>query len=291
MDWSAVALLLTEKAELPVVILSEDGNVMHVAPAAQKALGCGAALIGKNWVEQQGTAEAVRKARDILSKALTGATHRLEVLVPGVQGASIASFESYPIGHGVGRGVLLYLLKVTLAADDSPIRDFDVDYEVEAGADGRFELRSLQRWGRPSIAADGACFQVLHGRASPCESCPVTGLRAAGDVRARARRRGDGDVDVFTATLLEQGHVRVSVRRLSKATFPALLEAKLEELGERAHLSDRERQVLDLLVDGRSFEDIGEALNITARTVKYHQGRLLSKLGADSRSDLMRLLF
>lgn len=70
-----------------------------------------------------------------------------------------------------------------------------------------------------------------------------------------------------------------------------MLRARLDELAERARLSKRERDVLELLVDGQSFEGIGAALGITARTVKYHQGRLLSKLGADSRSDLMRLLF
>lgn len=289
MDWSAVALLLAERAELPVILLSEDGSVLHVAPAAQKALGCRADLIGKNWVERQGSAEAVHKARGILAKALTGATHRLEVVVPGVLGPSIATFESYPIGHGAGRGVLLYLQEVAQAAEVRPVRDFD--YEVERTPDGAFKLRSLQRWGQPSVAVEGVCFQVLHGRQSPCERCPAAPLHALGDVHARVRQCTDGDVELTTAQLTRHEQARVSVRRLSKATFPALLQARLEELGERAQLSKRERQVLDLLVDGRSFEEIGQALDITPRTVKYHQGRLLSKLGADSRSDLMRLLF
>ena len=289
MDWSAVALLLAERAELPVVLLSEDGKVLHVAPAAQKALGCRAEMLGKNWVEQQGSTEAVRKARAILTKALTGATRRLEVYVPAAQGPSVATFESYPIGHGLGRGILLYLQRVTPIAEDGPVGDFD--YEVETASDGNFNLHSVQRWGHLPVATDGKCFQVLHGRATPCERCPVVALDKVGDEHACVLRCADGKVEVASASLLTRARARVSVRHLSKATFPALLLGRLEELGERARLSKREREVLGLLVDGRSFEDIGHALRITPRTVKYHQGKLLAKLGADSRSDLMRLLF
>jgi DNA-binding NarL/FixJ family response regulator len=58
---------------------------------------------------------------------------------------------------------------------------------------------------------------------------------------------------------------------------------------EQAHLTTREREVLDLLLLGRTHEDIGTLLGISERTSKFHQANLLNKLGAESRLDLLRL--
>ena len=56
-----------------------------------------------------------------------------------------------------------------------------------------------------------------------------------------------------------------------------------------AKLTGREREVLDLLLLGRTHEDIAEVLGISERTSKFHQANLLQKLGAESRLDLLRL--
>jgi DNA-binding CsgD family transcriptional regulator len=289
MDWSAVALLLAERAQIPVVLIGENGDLLHVAPAAQKALGCRGDLIGKNWIELQTSDQDAFHARLLIARALTGATHHFDVKVPAPQGTCVVTFESYPIGHGVGRGILLFVQSVAPAASDSSVRDFD--YEVKKVSTGDFRLQSLRRRRRLPSTADGQCFRVLHDRSSPCERCPVVALAKPGDVHASAHRCNDVEIEVTTARLLENGTAAVSVRRVSKTIFTALLRARLDELADRARLSQREREVLDLLVDGQTFEEIGEKLGITARTVKYHQGNLLSKLGADSRSDLVRLLF
>jgi DNA-binding NarL/FixJ family response regulator len=44
------------------------------------------------------------------------------------------------------------------------------------------------------------------------------------------------------------------------------------------------------MIDGTSMEDIASELAISPRTVKFHQANVLQKLGADSRSDLLRLV-
>jgi DNA-binding NarL/FixJ family response regulator len=54
---------------------------------------------------------------------------------------------------------------------------------------------------------------------------------------------------------------------------------------------ERERDVMTYLVMGRAIEDIATILEITPRTVKYHQANVLKKVGADSRLDLIRLVF
>jgi DNA-binding NarL/FixJ family response regulator len=57
------------------------------------------------------------------------------------------------------------------------------------------------------------------------------------------------------------------------------------------HLTNRERQVLDLILQARSNREIARHLGIEERTVKAHVGRLMRKAGADNRIELtMRVL-
>ncbi len=49
------------------------------------------------------------------------------------------------------------------------------------------------------------------------------------------------------------------------------------------NLSDRERQVLELLVAGRTNKEIGAELGIEERTVKLHVSRLMQKAGVNNR--------
>jgi DNA-binding CsgD family transcriptional regulator len=51
-----------------------------------------------------------------------------------------------------------------------------------------------------------------------------------------------------------------------------------------------EQQMLQLLLLGRNYAEIGVALQITPRTARFHQANVLDKLGAESRLDLACLL-
>ena len=53
-----------------------------------------------------------------------------------------------------------------------------------------------------------------------------------------------------------------------------------------ATLSRREREVVRLVADGRSNDEIGAALGITTKTVEGHLRRLFERLGAQSRTEL-----
>lgn len=50
-------------------------------------------------------------------------------------------------------------------------------------------------------------------------------------------------------------------------------------------LSERERQVLALLADGRPNREIGRILSISEGTVKTHLKHIFSKLGARNRTE------
>ncbi|MBI3480906.1 MAG: response regulator transcription factor [Nitrosomonadales bacterium] len=53
-------------------------------------------------------------------------------------------------------------------------------------------------------------------------------------------------------------------------------------------LSERERQIFHMIVDGKSIKDISKQLAINAKTVSTHKFNLLNKLGVKSVADLVR---
>lgn len=56
-------------------------------------------------------------------------------------------------------------------------------------------------------------------------------------------------------------------------------------------LTNREREVLVLLVEGLSNPEIGERLSISLATVKFHVSVILSKLGASNRAEAISLVW
>jgi Response regulator containing a CheY-like receiver domain and an HTH DNA-binding domain len=55
-------------------------------------------------------------------------------------------------------------------------------------------------------------------------------------------------------------------------------------------LSAREIEVLRLVADGKSNKEIGEALNLSALTVKSHLARIARKLGTGDRAEMVALV-
>lgn len=53
-------------------------------------------------------------------------------------------------------------------------------------------------------------------------------------------------------------------------------------------LTPRQREVLQLVAEGRSAREIGTLLKISARTVEYHKYRLMRDLELRSTAELIR---
>jgi DNA-binding CsgD family transcriptional regulator len=61
-------------------------------------------------------------------------------------------------------------------------------------------------------------------------------------------------------------------------------------LAPSTRLSDREREVAELLLQGMPYRDIGSQLFISAKTVEHHVARIRRRLSAESRSELISML-
>jgi FixJ family two-component response regulator len=67
-------------------------------------------------------------------------------------------------------------------------------------------------------------------------------------------------------------------------------EVEMEALrGCYASLTDRERQVMSLVVLGLLNKHVGKELGITETTVKAHRGRVMEKMKANSITDLVKM--
>jgi DNA-binding NarL/FixJ family response regulator len=83
--------------------------------------------------------------------------------------------------------------------------------------------------------------------------------------------------------VVQGGSIWAPRRVLSKFIERATADPrKAVATGTRA-LSERERQVLELLVAGRTNKEIGAELGIEVRTVKLHVSRLMQKAGVSNR--------
>ena len=78
---------------------------------------------------------------------------------------------------------------------------------------------------------------------------------------------------------------------LAQEATEALIRATRHKTSPGADLTERERQVLALMVAGLSNAQIAAELSIGITTVKYHVGGILSKLGVNSRTQAIALAY
>lgn len=64
----------------------------------------------------------------------------------------------------------------------------------------------------------------------------------------------------------------------------------IDIVGRLASLTPREREVLDLIVDGRRSREIADSLGLSAATVADHRQRLMRKMNARTALDLVRMV-
>lgn len=92
---------------------------------------------------------------------------------------------------------------------------------------------------------------------------------------------------VFKAIeVVTEGSIWAPRKLLSKLIDRLLKTADARSMGTDPRLTQRERQVLELITMARSNREIAEELGIDERTVKTYVGRLMRKTGADNRIKL-----
>jgi DNA-binding CsgD family transcriptional regulator len=54
-------------------------------------------------------------------------------------------------------------------------------------------------------------------------------------------------------------------------------------------LTDRQREILKLIIDGKSNKEIADILHVSIKTVEFHRARLMTRLGVKSVGELTKV--
>jgi DNA-binding NarL/FixJ family response regulator len=118
------------------------------------------------------------------------------------------------------------------------------------------------------------------------------------DLAAEAFRSGASGYLLKTCTSLELIHgIREALRGRSYITqqiVRGMKKSLIRDPGDRQRRklpTPRQREVVQLLAEGKSMKEIADVLHLTERTVAFHKYRTMKKLGINSSAELIRFAF
>jgi FixJ family two-component response regulator len=119
---------------------------------------------------------------------------------------------------------------------------------------------------------------------------PIIFLTGHGDIPMSVRAIKGGAVDFLTkpvtgALLLERVHAAL----FEGDRMSAQADARQTATQRVASLTEREREVMNLAVEGLHNKEIARRLGISHRTVEIHRARVMQKTGANTLLDLARI--
>jgi two-component system response regulator FixJ len=120
---------------------------------------------------------------------------------------------------------------------------------------------------------------------------PVIFMTGHGDIPMAVEAMQHGAFDFLQKPFRDQD----LLDRIQKAIVrdAKLRKALSEHSRIRAHLetlTEREREVLDLLILGKQNKQIAQDLGVSPRTVEIHRARVMEKMDAQSVAELVRMM-
>ena len=119
---------------------------------------------------------------------------------------------------------------------------------------------------------------------------PVIVITGHGDVQLAVEAMKIGAVD-FIEKPFDDVRLYDSVKNALRTDRELVAKGEaLNALRARiAELSDRQREVMELLIDGLSNKEIGKRLGISPRTVETYRAFVMAKTGAHSLAELVKM--
>ena len=199
------------------------------------------------------------------------------------------------------------MLKVLLVDDHKLIRvglrqiieaeaDFEVVGEAESGQDGLEKAREL----KPDIVVMDINMPGMNGieatrriaRLDPRPRILIVSVLSRDPVPSRLLEAGaDGYLSKDTAAdeiLTALKMVRLGKRYLSADLARQMALSQFDGESPLDQLSDREMEVLLMVTDGQSIQEIAEILHVSPKTVATYRYRLFEKLDVKNDVELAR---
>jgi DNA-binding NarL/FixJ family response regulator len=197
-----------------------------------------------------------------------------------------------------------------LIADDHNLvgelckRLLEPDFEVVGVVgDGRSLVQAAGKL-RPDVIVLDVAMPILNGldagqrvkETLPTVKLVYLTMNPDVDVAAEAFARGASGYLLKTCAASEmatavrevlKGKTYVS-RALSQDAIERLRWQDKKLVQEAERLTMRQREVLQLLAEGKVMKEVGAILNMSTRTVAYHKYRMMEALGAKSSAELVK---
>jgi DNA-binding NarL/FixJ family response regulator len=197
-----------------------------------------------------------------------------------------------------------------LIADDHNLvaelckRLLETEYDVVGiVSDGRALVRSAGEL-KPDVVVVDVAMPVLNGLDAglqvkemlPAVKLVYLTMNTDVEVAAEAFRRGAHGYVLKTCAAAEMVLAVREVLRgksyvaaaLSRDTVNFLRRQDRKLIREDERLTERQREVLQLLAEGKVMKEVGDILNMATRTVAYHKYRMMEVLGAKSSAELVK---
>ncbi len=117
----------------------------------------------------------------------------------------------------------------------------------------------------------------------------VVFLTGTADIASSVRAMKAGASDFLTKPIDSESLLAAVAEALKRDTVYRGMDERCESIRRAiATLTARERQVLDLVVEGMMHKQIACELEIAEKTVKLHRHRMMRKLGARTVGELVR---
>ncbi len=177
--------------------------------------------------------------------------------------------------------------------------EFDV---VGTVADGRALLKAARNL-KPDVIVLDISMPLLNGldaarhlqESSPPPKLVFLTMNPDPDLAREAMRLGASGYLLKTSAASEltkaiHGALR-NLKYITPSVKKTLEDAFIEDPsgGKGTHaLSSRQREVLQLIVEGRSMKEVASVLNVATRTVAYHKYKMMADLRLKSTAELIQ---
>jgi FixJ family two-component response regulator len=119
---------------------------------------------------------------------------------------------------------------------------------------------------------------------------PIIFITGHGDVPMTVRAMKAGAVEFLTKPFDDDALVNAIRDAIERSRAALRLDSEMRTLRSHyASLSQREREVMALVVSGLLNKQVGGELGISEITVKAHRGQVMRKMKADSLPDLVTM--
>jgi PAS domain S-box-containing protein len=192
-----------------------------------------------------------------------------------------------------------------------PLTVIDRDFRVLWANKARAALHQLNK----DDVIGKICYQVFFRRKAPCEDCAVQaafrsgrsrikeawldfpdGSRKWGEVRAYPVYGENRNIDAALTIIIDITERKLKLERQKRyaeylsSSLRVITQEKNRVLSDDVHvdttfgLTDREIEVLRLMTEGFTNNEISKQLSISPHTVKSHIIHIFNKLGVDDRT-------